>query len=87
MLEIARIDDLPLMNTDLEEKDEAGATVFPPSVERLRQQVAEADAIFFATPEYNYSVSRGRIIHSALMVYLRSTAAHSWKANAAELAD
>lgn len=62
VLEIARIDDLPLMNTDLEEKDEGGATVLPPPVERLRQQVAKADAIFFATPEYNYSVGPGRII-------------------------
>lgn len=55
-LEIARIDDLPLINPDLEETVEGGATRFPPSVERLRQQVAAADAIFFATPEYNYSV-------------------------------
>lgn len=36
--------------------------MFPPPVERLRQQVAKADAIFFATPEYNYSVGPGRII-------------------------
>mmetsp|Transcript_15100 Transcript_15100/g.45602 ORF Transcript_15100/g.45602 Transcript_15100/m.45602 type:complete len:179 (-) Transcript_15100:725-1261(-) len=55
-LEIARIDDLPLINPDLEETVEGGATRFPPSVERLRQQVAAADAIFFATPEYNYSM-------------------------------
>lgn len=55
-LEIGRIDNLPLINPDLEETVEGGATRFPPSVERLRQQVAAADAIFFATPEYNYSV-------------------------------
>jgi chromate reductase, NAD(P)H dehydrogenase (quinone) len=30
---------------------------FPPSVETLRQQIAAADALLFACPEYNYSMS------------------------------
>ena len=50
-LEIAEIGDLPLYNDDLRE---AG---YPPPTERLRRQIAEADAVLFVTPEYNYSVS------------------------------
>ena len=30
---------------------------FPPSVETLRRQIAAADALLFACPEYNYSMS------------------------------
>jgi chromate reductase, NAD(P)H dehydrogenase (quinone) len=29
---------------------------FPPAVETLRGQIAEADALIFATPEYNFSI-------------------------------
>jgi chromate reductase len=29
---------------------------FPPPVETLRRQIAAADALLFATPEYNYSI-------------------------------
>jgi chromate reductase, NAD(P)H dehydrogenase (quinone) len=47
----AEIGDLPLYNEDVKQ---AG---FPPSVERLRAQLAAADAVLFVTPEYNYSVS------------------------------
>lgn len=50
-LSIAEIGDLPLMNQDLEQ----GGT-FPAPVERLRGEVAEADALLFATPEYNASI-------------------------------
>ncbi len=31
---------------------------FPPPVETLQRQIAAADALLFATPEYNYSMSR-----------------------------
>jgi chromate reductase, NAD(P)H dehydrogenase (quinone) len=47
------IGDLPIYDEDL---DAEGA---PESVERLRRDWAEADAILFATPEYNGSVPGG----------------------------
>ncbi|MCA1326682.1 NADPH-dependent FMN reductase [Herbaspirillum sp. alder98] len=46
----ADISDLPLYNDDVREQG------WPAPVARLRQQIAEADAIIFATPEYNYSI-------------------------------
>jgi chromate reductase, NAD(P)H dehydrogenase (quinone) len=50
-LTIAEIADIPLYNEDVRQ---AG---FPPPVQRLREAIAGADALLFATPEYNYSVS------------------------------
>ncbi|HTQ70859.1 MAG TPA: NAD(P)H-dependent oxidoreductase [Acidocella sp.] len=50
-LSIAEIGDLPLMNQDLEQDG-----TFPAPVERLRAQITAADAILFATPEYNASI-------------------------------
>jgi chromate reductase, NAD(P)H dehydrogenase (quinone) len=50
-LTIAEIADIPLYNEDVRQ---AG---FPPAVQRLREAIAAADALLFATPEYNYSVS------------------------------
>jgi len=50
-LEIAEIGDLPLINQDLEQDGK-----FPAQVERLRGQILAADAILFATPEYNASI-------------------------------
>ena len=47
----AEIGDLPLYNDDVR------AAGYPAPVERLRRQIAEADAVLFVTPEYNYSVS------------------------------
>lgn len=52
-LEVAEIADLPLYNAD---REPATAGSWPASVDRLRQQVADADALLFSTPEYNYSV-------------------------------
>ena len=49
-MEFAQIGDLPLYNDDLREQG------YPPSVERLRQQLTAADAVLIVTPEYNYSV-------------------------------
>src|SRR5450756_143878 len=49
-IEIAEIGDLPLYNQDVET---AGV---PPQVRRLKDQIKAADAILFATPEYNYSM-------------------------------
>ena len=45
------IGDLPLYNDDVR------AAGFPPPAERLRAQLAAADAILLVTPEYNYSIS------------------------------
>lgn len=47
---VAEIGDIPLYNEDLREKG------LPAAVTRLRRQIAEADAILFASPEYNYSI-------------------------------
>ena len=49
-IETGRIDDLPLYNDDVR------VAGYPPTVVRLREQVARADAILLVTPEYNYSV-------------------------------
>jgi chromate reductase len=50
-LDIAEIGDLPLMNQDLEQNGK-----YPAPVERLRAQILAADALLFATPEYNASI-------------------------------
>jgi len=50
-LTIAEIGDLPLVNQDLE-----GDGKFPAPVERLRAEILAADALIFATPEYNASI-------------------------------
>ena len=50
-IERAEIGDLLLYNDDIR------AAGFPPPAERLRAQIAEADAVLLVTPEYNYSVS------------------------------
>ncbi|MFL5209692.1 MAG: NADPH-dependent FMN reductase [Microvirga sp.] len=50
-IEVAQIGDLPLYNDDVR------AAGFPPPAERLRAQLAAADAILLVTPEYNYSIS------------------------------
>lgn len=51
-LEIADISSIPVFNQD------AMATP-PASVKILAQQIMEADAILFSTPEYNYSLPGG----------------------------
>jgi chromate reductase len=48
---IAEIGDLPLMNQDLERDGK-----FPAPVERFRDEILAADALLFATPEYNASI-------------------------------
>ena len=50
----ALIAELPLYDQDLDVPDDV-----PASVQRLREAWAEADAILFATPEYNGSVPGG----------------------------
>src|SRR5689334_10450349 len=50
-LRITGIADLPIYNFDLQEKG------FPPAATRLRDEILAADALLFASPEYNWSVS------------------------------
>jgi len=49
-VEIADIADIPIYNDDVR------AAGYPASVEAFRARIAAADAIIFATPEYNFSV-------------------------------
>lgn len=49
-IELASLRDIPLYDEDLRSEG------VPPSVQLLRDQVAAADAIVIASPEYNYSV-------------------------------
>jgi chromate reductase len=48
---IASLADLPFYNADVEQRG------FPAAVERFRSDVAAADALILATPEYNFSIS------------------------------
>src|SRR4029078_2321341 len=48
---IADIAQIPLYNEDVRQQG------FPPPVETLRRQIKEADALLFACPEYNYSMT------------------------------
>jgi chromate reductase, NAD(P)H dehydrogenase (quinone) len=48
---VADISQIPLYNEDVR------AQGFPAPVETLRQQIKAADALIFACPEYNYSMS------------------------------
>jgi chromate reductase, NAD(P)H dehydrogenase (quinone) len=50
-VEVADISTLPLYNEDVR------AQGFPAAVETLRRQIAAADALLFACPEYNYSMT------------------------------
>ena len=49
-LRITSIAELPIYNFDVQEKG------FPESVTRLRDEILAADALLFASPEYNWSV-------------------------------
>ncbi|KAI5055923.1 hypothetical protein GOP47_0029444 [Adiantum capillus-veneris] len=51
-VEIVEIGHLPFVNPDLEQQG-----IVPESVLEFRRKVKEADAVIFAAPEYNYSVS------------------------------
>lgn len=48
-IEVADISKLPLFDEDIESN-------LPAEVKTLKQQIEAADAILFATPEYNYSI-------------------------------
>lgn len=48
-LSLAKIDDIPLYNQDLDQN-------LPSEVVRLKKEIANADAVLFVTPEYNRSI-------------------------------
>jgi len=50
-IDIVTLEDVPLFNQDVE------AQGWPPRVQGLRDRVGAADAVIFASPEYNYSVT------------------------------
>jgi chromate reductase len=50
-VEVADISQIPPYNEDVRQQG------FPPPVETLRRQIGAADALLFACPEYNYSMS------------------------------
>jgi chromate reductase len=50
-MEIASIAGIPLFNQDVCDQG------FPPPVAGFRAQIAQADGLLFASPEYNYSVT------------------------------
>jgi chromate reductase len=50
-LRIARIDDIPMFNQDV---FDAG---IPEPAKRLRAEIAEADGVLIASPEYNFSLT------------------------------
>src|SRR5881227_2315303 len=50
-VEVADISQIPPYNEDVRQQG------FPPTVETLRRQIAAADALLLACPEYNYSMS------------------------------
>jgi len=69
-LEIVEIGDLPLYNQDLE-------TEHPPeSWRQLRARIRAADAVLFATPEYNRSVPA--VLKNAIDVGSRPAGKASW---------
>jgi len=49
-LEIADISDFPMYHDDVRLQG------YPPPLQRFRAEIAAADAILFATPEYNWSI-------------------------------
>lgn len=49
-LTMATFDDMPIYNQDIQDKG------WPASVERVRAQIAAADGVIMASPEYNWSV-------------------------------
>ena len=50
-IEIFDLSEIPIYNEDVRTQG------YPPPVQRFRERIAAADALLFATPEYNYSMS------------------------------
>ncbi|MDE1825856.1 MAG: NAD(P)H-dependent oxidoreductase [Candidatus Micrarchaeota archaeon] len=69
-LEIAEISEIPVYNQDDEKK-------MPASAMEFKRKVKEADAILFATPEYNYSIPGG--LKNAIDFASRPYTDNSWE--------
>jgi chromate reductase len=67
---IFTLEDIPAFNEDL-----LGA--LPPRVTALRAALAQADAVLFATPEYNYSVPG--VLKNAIDWVSRPAAENAWR--------
>ncbi|RMH70000.1 MAG: NAD(P)H-dependent oxidoreductase [Gemmatimonadetes bacterium] len=50
LMNIFDLNDIPLYNGDVESEGD------PPAVKHLKKAIDQADAVLFATPEYNYSI-------------------------------
>ena len=50
-IQVLQYEDVPLYNEDVEVKG------LPDSVKRIATAIREADGVYFACPEYNYSIS------------------------------
>lgn len=68
-LELLDIRDVPLYDGDLE------AAGFPTAVDRLKEQIAGADALLIATPEYNHSIPG--VLKNVLDWLSRPSASHA----------
>lgn len=53
-MEIIDIPDIPVYNYDIQESEG-----FPASIIEIGEKIKQADAVLFATPEYNYSIPGG----------------------------
>ncbi len=75
-IELVSIGNLPLFNQDLEEN-------LPQEVVAFKQKVEQADAILFASPEYNYAISG--VLKNVLDWGSRPYGKNSWKKKVAGL--
>ncbi|MDB6083299.1 MAG: phosphodiesterase [Gammaproteobacteria bacterium] len=75
-IEVARIADLPLYNSD----DEAS---LPEPWARFRDRIKRADAVLFATPEYNRSIPGA--LKNAIDVGSRPYAQNAWRGKPAAI--
>jgi len=76
VLELIELHGIPLFNQDLETK-------MPAAVVELKRQILAADAILFATPEYNYSVSG--VLKNAIDWASRPSGESAWTGKPAAL--
>ncbi len=70
LLETFDVSHLPLYNSDLEDK-------MPLEVEEFKRKIREADAILFATPEHNYTITA--VMKNAIEWGNRPSNDNSWE--------
>ena len=69
ILEVVDVSHLPLYNSDLEER-------MPLEVKEFKRKVKEADAVLFATPEHNYTITA--VMKNAIEWGNRPSSDNSW---------